>query len=310
MKQGRDLLYAHWLDGEWIKVAKAITVEGYGKTLESIAEAALKLLALLGSRVAISDVQLTDSPVVLNLFSDPDFLSYLAIDQSFLTLVASPRQGISDGKLARATRGLERAMANTWSSSLPGMHANVIRTFADTLLNADMPETGKWLRAKSEGPRAFIEKQQKSEDRRFLVGMLNGICHFSKKSGGPSESPFAHPRSYIDLLEECLQNESLKNIRASSSAAALDDLKKIRSTIATLVPEESERYKRSSLLRAFEEKQPDRSKWLPHWHQVWNTVIHFSNSCAITGVTRSQSASGAVLVPFRGEHFGCPCTFS
>lgn len=99
MKQGRDLLYAHWLDGEWIKVAKAITVEGYGKTLESIAEAALKLLALLGSRVAISDVQLTDSPVVLNLFSDPDFLSYLAIDQSFLTLVASPRRAFRTGSL-------------------------------------------------------------------------------------------------------------------------------------------------------------------------------------------------------------------
>jgi len=78
-------LYAHWLDGEWLRIAHPISVEGRSLTVQGVAEGALKLHALFGTRIALSDVQLTDSPVVVRLFANPDFREYLKHDSGFLT---------------------------------------------------------------------------------------------------------------------------------------------------------------------------------------------------------------------------------
>ena len=188
-----DRLYAHWLDGEWQKIAYPVVVEGSDSSLRDIAEGALKLHALFGTRIGISDVQLSDSEVMLRLFATPEFRKYLASDEEFLTLVAHPRDGISDPRLARATRGIARSFEPGWMTSLPNVDVDTIRRFAEPILGADNLDIAHCITDRSKGPGRVIAACS-PEHAELFEGMLRGICHFAKRSGGPSDTPSASPR--------------------------------------------------------------------------------------------------------------------
>jgi hypothetical protein len=292
-------LYAHWLDGEWQKVAFPMVVEAPFRSIQEIAEAWLKLSALFGARFSISDVQLIDSTILLHLFAKKEFREYLKRDSNFLTLAAHRRKGISDERTAVATRGLERPFQQGWTSSVPGFTQKLVQQFADTVLAHDKLDTGKLLRDKSSGPGLFIQNHPECDAP--LTGLLYGICHFAKartSKGGRHYVPTSTPRSYIDVITDALNAGKMPS-------DTLVTLEEVWRSVKSLVPDEEARNRRSVLQGALESREPDRHKWPPQFHTIWNTVVHAwnSNVCdtvQATGASIAPLPSGAV-VPYRGE---------
>jgi hypothetical protein len=257
-------------------------------TLQDIAEGALKLHALFGTRIVISDVQLTDSETVVKLFSNPDFREFLKVDHSFLTLVAQPRDGVSNMRLALATRGLDRAFGSDWMTSLPDTSVEVIKRFADPLLSAQRVDTHRWLRERSRGPGRTISDYP--EHKQVLEGMLYGVCHFTARSGGPvEETPIREPRSYTHFIEDALNGRGIWTSNPS-------ELEKAWELVKTWVPDESKRFARSSINKALEAREPDRTRWPREWHQVWNTVVHAWNGNVCD--TLDANRASIVKLPF------------
>jgi hypothetical protein len=292
-------LYAHWLDGEWQKVAYPVTVAHQYMSLQRTAEGWLKLHALFGTRVALSDIQLTDSPVLPKLFVDPEFRNYVEYDRSFLTLVAYPRAGFEGlkARLGRATRGLDRAQRNGWKTSLPDITVDEIKKFSEPILLFDgQPDTGKWLKDKSSGPGKVIASLP--QHRELLEGMLRGICHFTKKTGGHSETPIqAKPRFYTDFIVDVLNSKGLGREEYNALEQVWLGIEQ------HWVPDSSLRKNRSALLNAMENKEPDRNKWSPELHRIWNTVVHAWNENVSTTVGADRSSISELpgaIVPFRG----------
>ena len=292
-------LYAHWLDGEWLKIAYPVLVEGPYHTLHGIAEGALKLHALFGTRIAISDVQLTDSGVMVRLFANPEFRDYLRHDRGFLTLVAEPpkdRKGIDNQRLATAPRGLSRAFETAgWTTSLSGMKVDVIKEFGETILSLDDLDTAHCARDRSKGPGRIIAKYPQHAE--MLDGILRAICYFVMKTGGPIESPAKTPRRYTEFIEDALESRGVR----SEDEGALEEIWK---TIQDWVKDSEAPGARSSVLKAIEAKEPDRSKWTLEWHRLWNTVVHAwnNNVCDTVGAKRASIAPlPHAVVTYRGE---------
>ncbi|XUM02683.1 hypothetical protein ACQ86F_03680 [Streptomyces venezuelae ATCC 10712] len=101
-------IYAHWLDGEHLRVS------GWEPQDTSLA-VMLKIQALLGHTVVLSDVQLIDSHAVQALFETEDFRSFVRGCPSFLRCTTAAPAG-SD-PFALVTTGLHRALEPGWLSS-------------------------------------------------------------------------------------------------------------------------------------------------------------------------------------------------
>ncbi len=87
--------HPHWLDGCYVR---SLT-NGLAPV-----ERSLKLHALLGDTLVLSDVQLIDSPIVSRLFSDHQFRAFLARNPNFLELVSDTDQVAVDTLRARNPR--------------------------------------------------------------------------------------------------------------------------------------------------------------------------------------------------------------
>jgi hypothetical protein len=288
-------LYAHWLDGEWLKIAYPTVVRGYGRTMQTIIEGWLKLNALFGNQIVISDVQLTDSPIVINLFANPEFRKYISEDPQFLRLVAKPRDDISDPRLAIATRGLDRVYKQkVWTTSLPGVENKAIREFAKCILDLDKIDSAHIINERSKGPGKIIATYP--NQKMIFEGMFYGIFHFTEVTGGPSDAKLKD-RPYTDFVIETLQRNKKDKNKSS-------ELEEIWDIVITLVPDEEKRSLRSSLIRVLEKLEPDRQKWPDKHHKIWNTMVHAWNS----NIADTLGAKGTSISPlpnavvhFRGE---------
>jgi len=286
-------LYAHWLDGEWSKIAYPRAVTGR-ESLQSIAVRTLKLHALFGTRVAISDVQLTDSPVTAGLFLDSGFREYLKHDSKFLTLVSHTREGTSHFRFALAKSGFDRARKGKhWATSFPGIPNEVIKRFGDAVLGSDSDNVAYTLSHPNCAPRQVI--RENPEYAEALEGILYGIRHFTLAKGGPSELAQKSPESYMKFLKDMLDTHGLP----SEKYNAIDQ---IRNKVISMAGEEN-LHGRSSLVQVMERQKSDRNQWSPEWHRIWNTVVHAwnSNVAATVGARESIAPLPYAVIPFRGE---------
>ena len=262
-------LYAHWLDGEWLKIAYPIAVEGMSGSLADIAEGGLKLHALFGTRIAISDIQLTDSEAIVKAFANPEFREYLKTDPTFVTLISSPPQGVTDTDFARATSGLYRACTQPhWRTSLMGVPEEIIKRFGDAILCTDNVVAQQCLSDSSKGPGRVIQEYPQHSEK--LEGILHGVHFFAHGTGRVALQPITS-RSYVDWLTQFLNTPGLPDEHYNA-------FENIYELVAQWVPDASKRYARSSLNSALEAKEPDRNKWPLEYHRLWQSVVHAWNS--------------------------------
>jgi hypothetical protein len=120
--------YIQWLDGAYTMLAldlfryRQVEYDKYFYEAESI----LKLYALFGMKIILSDVQVIDSPVLLRLFSSSDFRkNYLTTDKGKAFFGMSARieeeKSLTFGqrRIRIANSGLVRASRVHWISSPP-----------------------------------------------------------------------------------------------------------------------------------------------------------------------------------------------
>jgi hypothetical protein len=155
-------VYAHWLDPEFHNA-----LDGRVTMLER----SLKVHALLGHTLVLSDIQLIDSPIIYRLFVRPEFRQFLRDFPEFMQVVAQPSQG--SGRYSIVTQGLERAARPGWVSSsvkVRDLHARL----AHTILEAERVDPALWQSAA--GKRLLDDA---GEYRKDLRGILHCLSHFA-----------------------------------------------------------------------------------------------------------------------------------
>jgi hypothetical protein len=294
-------IYAHWLDGEWHKVANHNRPANEPRSLVSIAEGELKLHALFGTRIAISDVQLTDSPVMAEIFYDPAFRHYLGQDPHFLTLVTRMREGVSNPRFASATNGFGRAQNKGWTTSLPA-DVELIKRFADTICEDEDRivehfladgSLKHFLKDGSWGPARVIKENPKHQ--KMLEGIVHGVCHFTIENGGKLDSPIPNDQSYLHIFEKALETS-----RGGDNCGRLEE---VYHAVQKIADRDEFRAGRSAVGRFFDLDQPDRRKWTDDQKRQWNSVVHAWNSNVADTVAASESIAPlpSAVFPIRGE---------
>ncbi|HWG20071.1 MAG TPA: hypothetical protein VG225_06030 [Terracidiphilus sp.] len=288
LSKKRSRLYAHWLDGEWYKVAAPLE---HGR-LTRIAEGGLKLHALFGTRIALSDVQLTDSPMLATLFSNTEFRNYLQVDRDFLTLVSKP-QDSAHRRFSSAISGFYRATQGThWTTSLP-VPVDVVLKFARSLVDIQDPDTEKLLRDNSLEHMRVIRDNPQYEI--YLKGVLLGVCHFTKKKAGPLDSPTDNKQSYLDVIKDALNTRG-------GSGDAYGSLEAIYGSLNQIVKETENKTARSAINRHFSKSGEDPSQWTFEQKKIWRSVVHAwnSNVSHTVGASETIAPLPEAVFPIRG----------
>lgn len=193
----REALYAHWLDGEFLH-PRCGTQDQLDKRRSEL-EDLLKLHALFGNSLHLSDMQLIDSRLVLELFANPGFFRFISRCPDFFRLVASPQIAADEfktqGALAVVGAGLARARRPGWISSL----------FKSPRITKDVADKFASVKSKGEA-QAFFRKQHtimavSNTDRLYLRGMFCALKHFTVGVGSDQvESSEEKSRSFLDIL--------------------------------------------------------------------------------------------------------------
>lgn len=193
----RRTVYAHWLDPEYTSFRWPDPV--VKRRLRYIFEV-LKLRAIMGDAIYVSDVQITDSRALLELFCDKEFVRCMKARPDFLRLVAIETDdlGASDQRLKIIESSLVRTLGPTWRSS----------TFRDAEVPKDIARhVQKQRPADAEAFADALEKFTPSAklpdaDKRFLGGMIEALKYFATATSqvSPAKPPGSSntPRIYYD----------------------------------------------------------------------------------------------------------------
>jgi hypothetical protein len=155
-------VYAHWLDPEFLDALDHKA---------GMLERSLKVHALLGDTLILSDVQLIDSPIVFRLFANEDFRQFLRDFPDFVQVVAQPTQG--NDRYAIVARSLERATRKGWvpsSVKIPGL----VTEFSRVILEKGWVDPDLWHTR--DGKRLLANAGEHAND---LRGILNCLDHFA-----------------------------------------------------------------------------------------------------------------------------------
>jgi hypothetical protein len=272
-------VYAHWLDPEFRNA-----LDGRVAMLER----SLKVHALLGDTLVLSDIQLIDSPIVYRLFVKPEFRQFLRDFPEFMQVVAQPRHG--SGRYSIVTQGLERTARPGWVSSsvkVPGLHARL----AHTILQAEWVDPALWQ--SEAGKRLLADAGEHGND---LRGILHCLSHFANGSE--------------DVIVRVPQQTSTKtfyrvliDLRDRADLGA-EDRRQIEATLEWIDAniEEKDRDFRSAVIG----RMGDAVR-TPEQQTIRNTVIQAWN-CAVEATLAPDAGSAGYLPhsPLIGAYLNVP----
>lgn len=256
-------IYAHWLDGEHLRVS------GWGPQDTSLA-VMLKIQALLGHTVVLSDVQLIDSHAVQALFETEDFRSFVRGCPSFLRCTTAAPAGSDPFVLV--TTGLHRALEPGWLSSSFDTAEPLVRLSEAVLERGEANPGPLFARGTALGARY----EEGGVIRRRLEAVAWTLHHFSREAGVPlGTSAVTRPCSYRDVLEEVAELPGLPG----------HDYAPVERTLAYLDEhvEPSNRHRRAVLFAQLDATDP------PHRTAMWNTATQAWNAA----VQRTLGTDGA-----------------
>src|ERR1022692_1172600 len=171
-----------WLDGEYVLLNRVI--QGYKHY--DVIDRALKLHALLGSTVVLSDVQMIDfrTPVP-RLFLDRGFKAFLKEKQDnkqdFLALVAEPVAGAKDERFAIAMKGIDRLtrQANKPEDS----YEMAVTKLGESIFHQGSFDGDRYFNPRHVGKGHFGRViKQFHEYAPQLTGLLHAVDYFSNTS--------------------------------------------------------------------------------------------------------------------------------
>lgn len=177
--------YPQWLHGAFIQLACELPGVSKLELLQQN-EGIIKLHALFGTELLISDVQLIDSPTTLQLFNNKSFVNYLIENKQFIKLVARPEKIVTSEAFSIASSGFQRAIKEGWTSSVFS-DPDATKALGYAILEAGQVDLSKQLR---DSQSAFHKITKKWPDRKLLLeGMLRGVAHFASTRKANTELP-------------------------------------------------------------------------------------------------------------------------
>jgi hypothetical protein len=258
----RQPIYAHWLDGEYAKIAARLHVRrpgggfttGVQRSPQTVAEARLKLHALFGTHFALNDVQTIDSGTVLSLFADDDFVSFVSGSRDFLQLVAGPPDSTDRFDILAA--GLERTQTRDWVSSAFS-DPYVVASLSSAILKhkeIDSARLSDELRRVS--PRLADEREV-----RLLKGFIGCLTYFASPQS-LARTPSGPRTTFFEVLVDAARSD-----RPEPGSADRTHIETTLKFIRTNVPDDSFHF-RSRLYHAL-----DHNAWPPEHETIWNTAV-------------------------------------
>ncbi|MDE3165586.1 MAG: hypothetical protein KGN36_07265 [Acidobacteriota bacterium] len=211
MSRTRETYFLHWLDPEYLNPRTGSSSDLKRRHREFLG--LLKMHALLGNRLDLLDVHSIDSPAILDLFADTDFLSFLETAKDFLRLRASPDVAaagsrLDDSELSLAKVPLHRRQQPDWVSCTfdsRNIHNRLFEILApvkksieaEALFNSD----SRWrdLRTSVSGDQGLR-----------TLGLLNAMEHFFSNPNCTAEATPRRP-SYFDVLSEMIDRFQKKH---------------------------------------------------------------------------------------------------
>jgi hypothetical protein len=193
--------YAHWLDPEYFAY-RWLNSHLACRRFELLG--LLKMRAILGDTLCISDVQLIDSRLIFELFSDAQFRAFVDRDLDFLRLVSRPTDRFSahSEKLGVIESGLAR-VSEEWNSSTfssPELHLVLAKH-----LRSKRPKDESHFKSLFGYNGANIDQiipEFRNEEQKQLVhGMFSALYYFC--SHPQCVEPFTNENwlSYFDILK-------------------------------------------------------------------------------------------------------------
>ena len=257
-------VYAHWLDPEF--------VDALGRDV-SMLERSLKVHALRGDTLILSDIQLIDSPIVYRLFARDDFRQFLRDFPGFMQVVAQPSQG--DGRYSIVSRSLERATRKGWIPSgvrIPGL----ISDLSSLILETGWVDPDIWHT--QNGKRLLATADEHTNDLRGIVHCLD---HFA--NGGSNvvvRAPAASAsETFYGVLVELRNRVDLRPEHRHQIEGTLDWIDKNI--------EEENRLFRSAVLTGMGGAALTRQQKM-----IWNTVSQAWNSAVETTIDPDAGSTG------------------
>ena len=262
--------YPQWLDGAFIKLACELPNISRLPLLKQT-EGLIKLHALFGTELIISDIQLIDSPVLMKLFTNESYINFLNNNKRFMTLVARPEKIVSSESFSIASSGFQRASKTGWISST-FEDPESTKAMANAVLDEGEIDLEKQLKDRKS---AFNKIVNKWPDRKpLLEGMLRGVSHFSSRENAISElsSPDVKTTNLYEVLYETLQIKDLPN-------EAIRQIKRTIKWIDDNIEGEDERGRQSIIFNKLDIAFPQKMK-----HDQYNILkgtVHHAWSAAV-----------------------------
>lgn len=265
-------LYAQWLHGAYFQLALSSSRGIREQQLFEQTAAILRLHALLGNRIVLSDVQVIDSPVILRLFADDSFRNFLRKHPHILELVAYPEKTTEPTRYSIATAGFRRALAPKWlSSTFPTPEAT--RELAERLLDAGEIDQERQLRDAASPLNQVIQRWP--ERALLLKGMFRAVAHFATSSDAPVAPPShaGSPLTLHDMLRLTLKNPDVKDKHQQYLITTLD-------FIENSVEDPAEQGLQSVVFNTLDQKlsplHPDYRTIKHTAHHAWNAAVECS----------------------------------
>ena len=263
---GRSI-YAHWLDPDYLGWRVLPSDQVLDRTRQF--QGFLKMHAIAGDCMHISDVQLIESRALLLSFADSGFRGFLDRHPEFLCLIGQPdfslggrsqRLATISSGLARIYRVRESYIPNTFHSK------SLIPSIAELFMNANQDGDAERLFGHRGRFTEFLSRYA-DVDRDLVEGLYFALRHFVKNHAAPvPQSTCGTEPSYFEELEKSLSNISeddvdLRNTLINTMSMALSpDEKRRRSLILAKLPHTGKI------------GHPDRTKYILI-AQAWNLAV-------------------------------------
>jgi hypothetical protein len=259
-------VYAHWLDPE---VLDALDHKA------GMLQRSLKVHALLGDSLVLSDVQLIDSPIIFQLFAREDFRQFLRDFPGFMHVVAQPTQG--DDRYSIVARSLERATRKGWvpsSVKIPGL----VTEFSRIILEKGTVDPDLWHTR--DGKRLLTDAGEHAND---LRGILNCLNHFANGDRDVivRTPPDSSAETFYDVLTELRNRNDLEPDHRQQIESTLEWIQ------ANLEPDDWAF--RSSVITRI-----GGPPWTPEQQMIRNTVNQAWN-CAVETTIDPEAGSTSYL---------------
>ena len=257
-------VYAHWLDPEF--------VGALGDDARML-QRSLKVHALRGDTLILSDIQLIDSPIIYRLFARDDFRQFLKDFPGFMQVIARPSHG--NGRYPIVSRSLERASRKGWIPSgvkVPGVITDLSRLILETgWVDPDIWQT-------REGRRLLAAAGEHGKDLRGIVHCLDHFANGGRDVVVRAPETTA-TETFYDVLVELRNRVDLESEHRQQIEGTLNWIQK------NLEPDEW--FFRSAVMTGI-----GRAARTPQQQMIWNTVNQAWNSAVETTIDPDAGSTG------------------